>query len=122
MRSNVTNYYRSIFGEIESFEGALDVYNNFQLFVLHYMFIPAINESLEQYRLMWNSHQVRTEHYRSPDQILIEDAHLFPPELVLDPTDYPDDEAEDLSMEEAFPFVPFIPARNPFDDEEFAMR
>ena len=42
------------------------------MYALHYVFIPRINRSLEQFHLMWNNHGLRTEHGQTPNQILTE--------------------------------------------------
>ena len=42
-----------------------------QMFVLHYLFLDRINESLSEFRKAWNNHKVRTEHNKSPVQIFI---------------------------------------------------
>ena len=49
----------------------LNVDNIIQMFVLHHLFLDRINESLSEFRDAWNNHKVRTEHNRTPVQILI---------------------------------------------------
>lgn len=122
--NKVTWRFRNAFIELESIEGALDIANDFDLFVLHFVFIPALNQSLEKFRLDWNFHRVRTEK-RTPNNMMFEDQHLWPEELVLDPTDYLDnvvDEDEDeILLDADNPYVEIIPRLNPFSEIDFAI-
>ena len=49
----------------------LDPINEKHLYALHYVFIPRINRSLQQFHLMWNNHGLRTEQGKTPNQILL---------------------------------------------------
>ncbi len=55
----------------EIFERELKV--NFDLndhiFVIHYLFIPQINEALSNFQLSWNAHRLSTERNLSPTQL-----------------------------------------------------
>jgi len=73
-------------------EKGLDVNNSIHLYVLQYMFIPRINEALLAFVHGWNNHKVRTEHNRSPLQILYEG---------LDRTEPPVDIDDDNGVEDA---------------------
>ena len=52
-------------------EGILDLSNDTDVFCLHYVFLPRINRALEEFRLGWNHHCVRTEGNQTPYQIWI---------------------------------------------------
>ena len=39
------------------------------LFALHYIFLPRINRSLEEFVGAWNNHGIRTEHGQTPNQL-----------------------------------------------------
>ena len=40
-----------------------------QVFALHYIYLPRINQALQQFVEAWNNHGVRTEHGQTPNQI-----------------------------------------------------
>ena len=49
----------------------MDPENETDLFCLHYIFIPRINKSLEQFTEAWNNHPLSSEHNRSPLQLYV---------------------------------------------------
>lgn len=49
----------------------LDVDNEVHMFALHYIFLPRINRSLDQFRSAWNNHGISTERNMSPVQLWI---------------------------------------------------
>ncbi len=51
--------------------GLLDINNQICLFTLHYIFIPRINYSLQQFLEAWNNHPLSTEQNLSPLQLWI---------------------------------------------------
>ena len=53
-------YYR-LFYFLE-YQGLLNPVNEYHLFALHYVFIPCLNKSLDDFLQSWNSHSLRTEH------------------------------------------------------------
>lgn len=54
----------------------MDFNNPINLYCLYYLFLPRINESLSRFRLSWNNHKLRTEHNRTPNQLLRHNLHL----------------------------------------------
>lgn len=64
----VTSTFVSVFSELEE-EHALDPDNETDIFCLHFIFIPRINESLLQFQHAWNNHPLSTEHNSSPLQL-----------------------------------------------------
>ena len=60
----------SIFYHLED-QGNLDPCNYSDLFCLQYVFLPRINRALEEFRLGWNFHSLRTEGNLSPYQMWI---------------------------------------------------
>ena len=52
-------------------QGNLDPSNDTDLFCLQYVFLPRINRALEEFRLGWNFHSLRTEGNLSPYQMWI---------------------------------------------------
>ena len=65
---SVSSSYASVFYELES-DGALNADNDADLFSLHYIFVPRINESLRTFQAAWNNHSVSTENNMSPLQL-----------------------------------------------------
>ncbi len=47
----------------------LDPLNEYHLFAVHYVYLPRINRSLDEFRGGWNNHSVRTEHNLTPLQL-----------------------------------------------------
>ena len=67
---SVTVVYGNLFRGMEA-EGILDHLNEVDLYCLHYVFIPRINDSLKSFREGWNNHAVSTEHNQTPCQMFI---------------------------------------------------
>lgn len=63
-----TSIYYRLFYYLEE-RGLLDPINEQHLFVLHYIFLPRINRSLQQFHDAWNHHGVRTENGHTPNQL-----------------------------------------------------
>ena len=53
----------------------LDIDNKLHLFALHYIFLPRINNSRQQFISMWNNHPLGTERNLSPTQLWITGEH-----------------------------------------------
>ena len=56
---------KDIFHQLED-SCLLDSNSEFNLFALHYICLPRINPSLEQFVEKWNFHGIRTAGYQSP--------------------------------------------------------
>ena len=52
------------------------VYNSWNAVLIHYLFLPLINEDLQRFQHAWNHHKLRTIHNQSPEQILLLNNHL----------------------------------------------
>ena len=50
-------------------KGVLDPDNEVDLLVLHCLYLPRINYSLEEFGKAWNKHPLQTAHYWSPYKI-----------------------------------------------------
>ena len=68
MHRCVTSIYYKLFYYLEH-NSLLNPHDNFHLFALHYVFIPRVNRSLNQFVNAWNSHGVRSECGQSPNQL-----------------------------------------------------
>ena len=64
----VTSMYVSVFSELEE-RNLLDPDNETDLFCLHYVFLPRVNASLNQFGSSWNNHPLSTENNLSPIQL-----------------------------------------------------
>lgn len=69
--------YYSLFYYLEE-SGNLIISDEVQLFCLHYIYLPRINEHLLDFSNFWNNHPIRTARNKTPNQLwimgLIEDA------------------------------------------------
>lgn len=66
-------YYR-LFHYMEEV-GVLNVDHEIHLFSLHYIFLPRINRSLQEFVAMWNNHPLGTECNMSPLQLWMTGDH-----------------------------------------------
>lgn len=64
-------HYKSLFYFMEE-QFILDPLNEIHLYALHYIFIPRISRSIEEFVLQWNNHPIRTANYKSPVQLWTE--------------------------------------------------
>jgi hypothetical protein len=55
-------------------EGLFDTGDRKQVLLLHFIFQPRIQQSIDVFVASWNSHPVRTERSRTPEQIFIDGA------------------------------------------------
>lgn len=49
--------------------GLLDPIDDIDLFALHFVFLPRINQQLESFKVAYSRHKLRTEHNRTPLQL-----------------------------------------------------
>ena len=66
--SCVGQLYYSLFYDMED-NGLLDVYSEKDLFALQFIFLPRINNQLNQFSNAWNRHPLRTENGLTPMQL-----------------------------------------------------
>ena len=69
-----TVLYYNLFNYMEEI-GVLDPELDLHLYCLHYVFLPRINHSLEQFISMWNHHPLGTESNKSPLQLWLTGTH-----------------------------------------------
>ena len=65
------HYYKSLFYFMEEHQ-ILDPLDETHLYALHYIYLPRISRSIEEFIQAWNNHPVRTENCRSPIQVWID--------------------------------------------------
>ena len=68
VHSAVLSTYSEVFQDLEQ-TGALNCENEADIFALHYIFIPRINNSLKLFQEGWNLHPLSTENNKSPRQL-----------------------------------------------------
>ena len=66
--------YYQVFCYLEEMS-LLNIDNEVHLFCLHYIFLPRVNNSLQQFISMWNSHPLSLECNMSPTQLWITGDH-----------------------------------------------
>jgi len=66
--ANVTAYFYSLFYQLED-EGICDINNDVHTAALHLVFLPEINNQMDNFRRAWNNHRVRTAGSRSPEEL-----------------------------------------------------
>lgn len=64
----VTSTFYRLFYYMEH-NDLLDCLDHLHMFALHYIFLPRINRSLEQFKGSWNCHGLRTEKGKTPNQL-----------------------------------------------------
>ena len=79
---DVTRSVSSVF--IEAFhhlegQGKLDPLNRVDVFCLHYVYLPLINKTLEEFMESWNNHPLSTEHNYTPTQLYCQGVLQFHP-------------------------------------------
>ena len=66
--------YYGLFYHMEDI-GILNVENQVHIFCLHYIFLPRINSSLQQFLSAWNNHPMSSMSQMSPSQLWMDDWH-----------------------------------------------
>jgi len=56
----VTKLFYRLFYHMERLD-LLNPVNEVHIFALHYVYIPCVNKSLQEFKNGWNHHQIRTE-------------------------------------------------------------
>ena len=81
----VLDYYRLLFTSIEE-SLDLNVCDERILFIFHYLFLNAVNADLITFQSTWNNHPLRTEHNKTPHQLLYDNSNLA--DVIVNPDDY----------------------------------
>lgn len=66
-----TGVFHRLFHHMET-TGILDLSNDLHLWCLHFIFVPRVQQALDQFQAAWNHHKLRTERGRTPTQIFIQ--------------------------------------------------
>ena len=107
----VNRFYAEIFRELE-FEGVLDITNPSDKFCLHYIYLPRINQTLQEFVNAHNSHRISMEAGDTPNQLMFAYRHLTElHHISLHSTTYPSVSVEDLlNRQQELPFVEVLPS------------
>lgn len=68
VRTCVIAKFREVFSILENV-GVLDIDNETDLFCLHFIYLPRINQALKSFQEAWNNHALSTECNWSPKQL-----------------------------------------------------
>ncbi len=71
LNENVTRCYRNLFYYMEE-NTILDPLSEKHFYALHYVYLPRINRSLQEFVLEWNNHGIRNQQRKSPMQLWVE--------------------------------------------------
>ena len=117
----VCSTYHELFYSMEAV-GILDVESEFDIFVLHCVFLKLINISLNNFARAWNVHPIRTANHWSPNKIWLNSMIQAGNEPLL-----ANEVSEDYGIDFAGPLPPedvgtvVVPDTiSPLDDDEFA--
>jgi len=111
----VLDYYRLLFTYIEEIL-QVNISDDSIIFILHYLFLSSLNNDLLQFQCTWNNHPLRTEHNRTPHQLLYENAELA--DVVVNPDEYGVDSSDDEYDSEGDNQVVINSVVCPFSEEE----
>ena len=101
-------------------QNVLNLDDETDLFCLHYIFIPRINEALLEFQQAWNSHSLSTESNWSPLQLFTAYSIDNPLFEDIDPNTYGIDYSSTASEDEEEMIV--VPrTENPMSPEEMAV-
>ena len=84
----VNSYYKELFKFMEEQE-LMDAHSEVDLYALHFVFTPRINESLRELATQWNYHQLRTMRYMTPAALWNSSMASNPSSLELSEVDIP---------------------------------
>ncbi|EJT52314.1 hypothetical protein A1Q1_04525 [Trichosporon asahii var. asahii CBS 2479] len=70
-----TSRYRDLFHKLESL-GYMSSSNNLDLWALHYVYLPVLNEALKSFCDVWDKHRIRTAGNKSPAKLWAENQEL----------------------------------------------
>jgi hypothetical protein len=68
--TQVTEQFYILFYQLED-DGVLNIADDVHLYALQFVFLPKINDCMNNFRHAWNSHRLRTEENKTPQQLWI---------------------------------------------------
>ena len=97
--------------------GTLNPLNEVDLFCLHYVFLPRINKTLQQFIECWNNHNLSSEHCLTPNQLFIRGAiqlNMLPsiPQMLRSRNPHDNADLQEDVEEVAVPRMQFKPCEN----------
>ena len=123
MRRNTLNLYLRLFRYMESI--GMDNEDDLHMWVLHFMFVPLIQQDLFDFIDMWNNHKISTEHNKSPRQLEYELRQTYAPPIPHGIDDFYGDEVDEYSNDDVEllpdqPYVELDPLKCPLTEEQLA--
>jgi hypothetical protein len=104
----ILKLYRSIFGWLEA-SGSLNVDSNWQLWALHFVFLPRVQRGIDNFVQQFNCHLVRTAGHMSPRSLFYSNIMLQPLDdenaILLDLQNYGIDEDGPTVVDPDQPYV-----------------
>ena len=97
------NFYETFY-HLED-KGSLNPLNEVDLFCLHYVFLPHINKTLQEFTECWNNHNLSSEHNFTPNQRILPST----PQMLHSSGNSNDQQQMDVEEEVAMPRVQFKP-------------
>lgn len=76
LNRNCSHVYAPVFYDLES-KGILDPNNKTDIFCLHYIYLPRVNRTINEFRAAHNHHSISTERHATPIQLYMADRHLL---------------------------------------------
>lgn len=118
VRVVVIEFYQNLFKIFE--KDGMRIDDEYHMFLLQYLFMPRIQEDLDQYRNMHNNHSMRNEGFRSPRQMLDMFSDNMPPPIEIDERMYGVDELENVDDDEVNEIqqVELLPLHCPLTPEQ----
>lgn len=65
-----TSRYKRVFRELED-ESVLDSADPFDIYSLHFVYMPMLEGALREFVAVWNKHPIRTAHHKEPNGLWI---------------------------------------------------
>lgn len=112
--------YKPIFYDLEQ-NGLLDPDNESDLFCLHYVFLPRMNETLEQFRLAHNNHSLSTEKNQTPVQLFYGNLNLLGLQDGCQDDDPYNGCTPEILLQREQPHVSVPTTNSPLNNEQLAM-
>ena len=114
----ITTYYKQLF-ELMQELNILSLDSQNDMFILHFMFLPDINNKLNEFVNIWNNHKISTKNQErnSPIQKLFQNQHLEENTMYYDNDNIERMIDDDLIIDQ----VVVNPKTNPFTNDQYQL-
>lgn len=93
--NQVTYPFKQLFYRMEQ-SGMLVVGNDIHVLALHYVYLPRIQQKLDQFVRVWDSHKIRTGGYKTPNEMFVAGNRAPIYNLNFLPVDLSDDDMREI--------------------------